>query len=356
MRALRFVLVLPLLLASTLVACGSDDDAHDPAAPSLTSAQQAELQAKVDELERKVADLEAKVAAADGDKAALQAELDAAKAALKAAQDKLDSQDFEGVKAELEKAERALTDLQAKWDALPGKVTLEAKFVFGAEDLQLDEPYELSAGSTVAFSEARYWLSNVQLTVAGGSTFTVPNAYYLVEVMKEQNLSNGAATTQKIPANRRESIVIGDVPSGSYSGIAFSVGVDATHNDNLSLGGGELHVLKNMTADNGWMWFTSYVFSKVKGTFVAGTNEPLAIAWETGTNDNYRTVTKSFAAPVKVGAGVTTKVSFKNDLKKLFENLDPATTPTIKAAQASERTTLANNWAASFELVSATGQ
>lgn len=355
MRALRFVFVLPLL-ALPLLACSSDDETDGQEPSSLTSAQQAELQAKVDELQRKVAELEGTIAAAEGEEAALRAELDAAKSALKAAQDKLDSQDFEGVKAELAKAEKALTELQAKWDALPGKVTLEAKFVFGAADLALDTPYELTTGTTVAFSEARYWLSNVKLTAAGGSTFEVPNAYYLVEVMKEQNLSNGAATTQKIPANRRESIVIGDVPSGSYSGITFSVGVDPTHNDNLSLGGGELHVLKNMTADNGWMWFTSYIFSKIKGSFTAGTDEPIAIAWETGTNDNYRTVTKTFAAPVKVGAGVTTKVSFKNDLKTLFVGLDPATTPTIKAAQTAERTTLANNWASSFELVSATGQ
>ncbi|MBX3262944.1 MAG: hypothetical protein KIS78_21730 [Labilithrix sp.] len=356
MRHALSLLVVPFVALAALAGCSSDDDADDAQASQLSAAQRAELDAQIAELKEKVRQLELRIAADEGFKQALERELDKAKAALKAAEDKLAAEDYAGAVAELAAATKALADLQAAWDALPGSVTLEAKFAFGAADLQLDTPYELSTGKTFTFSEVRYWLSNVKLTVAGGATFTVPNAYYLVEVMQQQNLSNGATGTHTLPANRRESVVIGGVPSGSYTGVEFAVGVDPVRNDNLALGGGELHVLKNMTSDNGWMWFTSYIFSKVRGSYAQGDDEPIAVAWETGANENYRVISKTFSAPVKVGAGVDTKVSLRADVKKLFTDLDAEATPTIKAAQAAERTTLANNWANAFELVGATGQ
>lgn len=351
-----FVLPLVLVAVVTFAGCSSDDDTNDAQTTQVSAAQRAELDAEIAALKEKVRELELRIATDEGAKQALEGELDKAKAALKAAEAKLAADDYAGAVAELGAASKALADLQAAWDALPGSVTIEAKLAFGAADLQLDTPYELSTGKTFTFSEVRYWLTNVKLTVAGGAVFTVPNAYYLVEVMKQQNLSNGATGTHTLPANRRESIVIGGVPSGSYVGIEFAVGVDQVHNDNLALGGGELHVLKNMTSDNGWMWFTSYIFSKVRGSYAFGADDPLAVTWETGANENYRVIDKTFSAPVKVGAGVGTKVSLRADVKKLFTDLDAETTPTIKAAQAAERATLANNWATAFELVSATGQ
>lgn len=358
MRHARSLCAVPLVAAVTVLSgCSSDAAADDTQASRLSSARRAELDAQIGALKGKVRQLEGQVASAEGAEQALQVELDKAKTALKAAEDELAAGDYAGAAAQLAAANEALDDLRVAWNALPGSVTLETKFAFGGSaDFQLDTPYELTTGTTFAFSEVRYWLTNVKLTASGGAGFTVPNAYYLVEVVKEQNLSNGATGTHALPANRRESIVIGGVPSGSYTGVEFAVGVDAAHNDNLSLGGGELHVLKNMTSDNGWMWFTSYIFSKVRGSYVEGGNAPLAVAWETGTNDCLRTITKTFTAPIKVGAGVLAKVSLRTDVKKLFTTLDPETTPTIKAAQTAERTTLANNWASAFELASATSQ
>lgn len=356
MRQALSLFALPLVALTAFAGCSSDDDTNAPQTSQLTAAQRAELDAEISALKEKVRQLELRIATDEGAKQALEGELDKAKGALRAAEAKLAADDHAGAIAELEIANKALADLQAAWDALPGSVTIEAKLAFGAADLQLDTPYELSTGKSVSFSEVRYWLTNVKLTVAGGAVFTVPNAYYLVEVMKQQNLSNGATGTHTLPANRRESIVIGGVPSGSYTGVEFAVGVDQVHNDNLALGGGELHVLKNMTADNGWMWFTSYIFSKVRGSYAQGASEPLALAWETGANENYRVVNKTFSAPVAVGAGVSTKVTLRTDVKRLFTDLDAEATPTIRAAQADERTTLANNWATAFELVSATGQ
>lgn len=357
MRHASLFLALSIVAVPAIAGCSNDDEADGTQTSQLSAEQRAELDAQIAELTEKVQKLEGQLANAEGFKAALQGELDTAKAALKAAEDKLAAQDYAGAVAELAAATKALADLQATWDALPGSVTIEAKFSFGGSaDFQLDTPYQLDTGKTFTFSEVRYWLTNVKLTVAGGAVFTVPNAYYLVEVMKQQNLSNGAEQTQVIPANRRESIVISGIPSGSYTGVEFAVGVDPAHNDNLSLGGGELHILKNMTSDNGWMWFTSYIFTKVRGRYVEGADSPLNVSWETGTNDNLRTVNKTFAAPVKVGAGITTNVALRTDVKKLFAGIDSKATPTIKAAQTEARTTLANNWANAFELVSATSQ
>lgn len=346
---------LTLSLVALAACSGSDDDttnAHEHEDPS-TAAPDRALSAEVDALKQKLAEIERKIAASDTEavRSALQAELDKAKAALAAAEKQLAENDVDAFQESLAAARAALTALLAAWDALPGTVTLEAKFAFGEQGFELDTPYELASGRTVSFSEVRYWLTNVKLT--GAAPFAVPDAYYLYEVVGAQALANGTQKATTLPANRRESTAIGGIPNGTYTGIEFSVGVDAEHNDNLALPGGELNVLKNMTSFS-WMWFTSYIFTKVTGSVVVGAAEPALFGWETGTNANYRTVTKAFTRPIQVAAGARAKVSLKVDVAKLLGSLDPAALATVNASTPAERDALADDWAGAFTLVGAT--
>ena len=334
---------------------GSDDDAtnghaHDDQSSAVTDRA---LSSEVEALKQRLAEIEQKIAASDVEsvRSALQAELDKAKTALAAAEKQLAENDVDALQQSLAQARAALTALLSAWDALPGSLALEAKFTFGSEGLELDTPYTLSAGKTVSLSEVRYWLTNVKLT--GPAAFSVPDSYYLYEVVGEQDLANGTQKATKLPANRRESTTIAGVASGTYTGIEFSVGVDAAHNDNLALPGGELNVLKNMTSFS-WMWFTSYIFSKTRGSVVVDGADPALFGWETGTNTNYRTITKAFAAPIQVGAGGKAKVALTVDVKKVLGSLDPATLAAVNASTPTERDALADNWAGAFTLVGAT--
>ena len=129
------------------------------------------------------------------------------------------------------------------------------------------------------------------------------------------------------------------------------MGVDATHNDDLSLQAGELHVLKNMTSVS-WMWFTSYVFTKTRGQFVAASGSTASFAWDTGSNADYRTVSQTFPSPVTVNSQKRLAVNLRADVAALFSTLSPRTTPSISASQAAERTKLADSFSSMFSLTS----
>jgi hypothetical protein len=131
-----------------------------------------------------------------------------------------------------------------------------------------------------------------------------------------------------------------------------SAGVDPYYNDNLSRQAGELHLLKNM-ASVSWMWFTSYIFTKTKGTFTTANGTTGTFAWDTGTNSNFRTTRLSFPRPVTVNAQKHLNVALNADVSKLFEALSPSAQPAIGAAHAGPRETLSDGFKAMFSMVSA---
>lgn len=348
MSALRLSglsVVCAVYLATTLTVAGCSDNSADE--------QQAGLTAEVARLKDRVGEVERQLATTQGEKDGLQVQLELTKAALQRAEASLAAQDFTGTKQALDAAIATLQELIKALAAFPASVRLEVKFAFDQQPFELDTAYPLAEGATVSFTEVRYWLSNVKFLRADGSTALVPNAYYLVEAMKAQTLVAAIASQEQLPQSRRETIELASVTTGVYSGIEFAVGVDAEHNDNLWLGGGELNVLKNMTSQS-WNWFTSYIFSKMRATYTAGPSAPIALAWDTGSNANYRIVKKTFDAPIEVSSSRTTKVALRANMKALFASLEPARTPNIGAGQAAQRTVLADNWSSAFELVSAT--
>lgn len=348
MRDVRRFLAFCVLAVASLLAC----DRYSPSAEPAPSRD--ELQGQLSDLRGKVAALEVRVESANASAVSLRTELATANASLSAVEQRLATEDYAGTVAKLAVATKAVTDLESAFALPPGAVTLETKFVFGDTDLELGKAYDLGANRAFTFEEARFWLSNVKLTMDNGTAFAVPNAYYLVEVMKEQKLTNGVVGTHILPANRREAMNLSRIPAGRYTAIELAIGVDPTHNDNLSLSGGELHVLKNMTSDNGWMWLTSYVFTKLRGMLSTAGGAPVAVRWENGTNTDYRMVKRNFATPLAIGDTAPTKISIALDMKKLFDDLDPRQTPTITATQETQRHALADAWARAFAPVPTT--
>jgi hypothetical protein len=240
--------------------------------------------------------------------------------------------------------------------SLPGELSFTINNTFGSSALTLDTEYTTSEGDKIKPNQFRYWVSNIKLKKADGSTYAVPDAYYLLEDCKEQVIENSDGIV--MPASKRETVSIMGVPAGEYTEVTFSIGVDSEYNDNLSLQAGELSILQNMTADNGWMWFTSYIFTKVGGTYTNANSETFNFLFETGSNDHYKTITKAFTSPVEINGLKPAEIKIKADASKLFTGISiedaslndglyriGASTPELMAK-------LATNYTTVFELVS----
>src|SRR5690606_14984705 len=154
----------------------------------------------------------------------------------------------------------------------------------------------------------RYWVSNVVLINDKSEEYAVPESYYLVEENNEIPVQDGSYD-KVYPANKREEIVISNIPLGAYTGVRFNIGVEPKYNDNLALRTGELTALSGMAKDS-WMWFTSYIFTSLSGemTWVKDETESKNFFWETGSNAFYGMKEIEFEAPITISSETTSSV------------------------------------------------
>lgn len=317
------------------------------------SAAREQLSAAEAQVTKGDADAKAQAQIAAAEQTRLEGELAKAKAALDEANAKLQEGDHEQAAAALAAARAELADLKESIATAAGTLSLNVALRYGNAAFALDQAYPVTGG-TLSFTSLRYWLSNLTLVKADGSKVKVPNSYYLMGAMNAEKLTNGVEGVKEgkltIPASRRELVSLTNVPPGVYRAIEAQVGVDPEHNDDLTIGGGELNILRNMTADNGWMWFTSWIFTRAHGTFTpaAAPSTPVGVRWENGTNDDLRNVQIALPSDVRVDLAHKPQVNIQLDVAKLLTGLDPASAPVIEASHAANRKTLADNWAGAF--------
>ncbi|WP_294187890.1 MbnP family protein [Sphingobacterium sp.] len=193
----------------------------------------------------------------------------------------------------------------------------------GNEDFNINKTYNID-GKNYTFDSFRYWISNIKLETQDGSWYEIPNAYYLIEETGEVTVQDGQYV---YPANKRETIVLNNIPKNTYKSISFAVGVDEKRNNNLSDAIGELSTMKGMT-NVSWMWHTSYIFSSIKGMVVDKTSKVLKI--ETGLNENYRTIT------VKKDINLTQEdkeiIKFEGDVVTILQAVDSWNNPAVAAS------------------------
>lgn len=216
----------------------------------------------------------------------------------------------------------------------PGAINITLDNVVGSEDFDLSGSFTIDDIS-YSFDHFRYWVSNISLVLADGSLVSIPDSYYLMEECGEIEIQDGLYT---YPATKREVIELTNIPTGSYTGIVFNVGVDSEHNENLSLQAGELSQMNGMT-NVSWMWHTSYIFSSVEGTQGGS-----AFTVETGTDDTYREVSIAFDSDMVLNANDVKNINIQVNVAEVFSNLDLTTTPTVGASTPDEMTTTADNY------------
>ncbi|CAD0002343.1 MbnP family protein [Flavobacterium salmonis] len=221
--------------------------------------------------------------------------------------------------------------------ATSGDTQLNFDSKVGAADFVLNTPFTIN-GQSFQFDHLRYWISDVKLVSDKNETYALSNSFFLMEettdILVQEKFTYKAA--------KRETIDLKDVPSASYTKVIFSVGVDAAHNDNMSIQDGELSQLNGMT-NVSWMWHTSYIFSSLTGKNVSpGT--PVAISVETGLNTNYRTVEITLPTPLVVSAGKSAKLNLNVDVEKIVKDIDLVANPKVSAKTPELMTKTADNY------------
>ncbi len=126
-----------------------------------------------------------------------------------------------------------------------GEVNLEFGHVWGLDmaPFYMNQTYvHPMSKDTLEINLLKYYISNVVLHKNDGSTYKVPESYYLID-----------------PNNNK--VRISGIPTGDYSKVDFLIGVDSLSNFS-GLQGGALNPSNGMF----WSWSTGYIFIRVEGT------------------------------------------------------------------------------------------
>jgi hypothetical protein len=99
-------------------------------------------------------------------------------------------------------------------------------------------------GDTMTFTKYKYYISNFKLKKSDGTWWIHPESYFLVD------LSNDLSTT----------LDLGSVPSGEYTELSYTIGVDSLRNVSGAQSGA-LSTTNNMF----WSWNTGYIMIKAEG-------------------------------------------------------------------------------------------
>lgn len=126
-----------------------------------------------------------------------------------------------------------------------GEMELEFEHTFGTANFAFNTAFTTDQGEEVNFSTLKYYVSNITLHHIDGSSWKQPESYYLVDLSTPSTAM----------------LHLHDVPTGDYSGITFTLGVDSTRNVSGAQEGA-LSVANNMF----WSWNSGYIFAKFEGT------------------------------------------------------------------------------------------
>ncbi|WP_201980690.1 MbnP family protein [Hymenobacter rubidus] len=214
-----------------------------------------------------------------------------------------------------------------------GSFALEIDPVVGLDDLVLNTAtYTKADGQTFTVSKFKFLLSGLKLTKGDGTSYAVPDGYYLVDAADDKTFH----------------IVIDQVPLGDYTGLSFLLGVDDAHNNGTFVSGALNH-----NNDLYWDWSKEYVFLKMAGSS-AQAPAGRSLTFDIGGAGVVRTVTPAFKGltlPVKMGH--VPEIHMYAHVEGLFNSATPAnninfaTTYSVESGDP-KALTVADNYAANM--------
>lgn len=156
-------------------------------------------------------------------------------------------------------------------------VTIAFAARVGAEDAACGESYENvgSADTTISFADLRFFVSNVRLVDGDGNETPVTldqDGVWQVENVALLDFEDATGDCTEGTTAETNPIVVGTVPEGEYTGIAFDVGVPFEHNHlNSDVAPAPLN-----TAAMFWNWAAGYKFVRID---ILNENEPPMNRW-----------------------------------------------------------------------------
>ncbi|KQS23939.1 hypothetical protein ASG33_24960 [Dyadobacter sp. Leaf189] len=187
----------------------------------------------------------------------------------------------------------------------------------GNEDLVLNSGNYINvAGEDFTVTRLNYYVSNIRLTKADGSSFTVPkdSSYFLI---REGNVPS-------------QTVRINDIPVGNYTGIEYVIGVDSLKSiDEPENRKGILDIYTGPTNEETmyWNWNPGYIFLKFEGKSEVSTTANGKYEYHIGgfggrtekTLNNIKTVKLSFGnQTAAVSTTTSPQVYIKADILKIF--------------------------------------
>jgi len=190
-----------------------------------------------------------------------------------------------------------------------GQVSFAVNNMVGTKALALDgTSYTTASGETFTVSKFKYYLSNIKLTKADGSTYAAPGEYHLVDAAQPTSTS----------------FTVSNVPAGDYTGVSFVVGVDSTTTkaDPLALTG-DLNPANAMY----WAWASGHIFLKLEGTATSGSTPTPIVCHVGGYRAPYSAIVTASPSlggnTLLVRAGQLPKINLSADVLKMFDGATP---------------------------------
>lgn len=190
-----------------------------------------------------------------------------------------------------------------------GSIGLEFDNVFGSANLILDTQVNTtSQGEILKISDAKYIVSNIVLTKADGSTYTVPKSesYFIVDESDEAS----------------QMIELTNIPAGNYTKVKFGIGVDQEQFNLGATGQGDFLTLAQSKGMM-WSWSAGYKFVKFEGMFTSATvatdTEFMVHTGQTGTDYNYTEITLNLPEQATVRTTITPDVHIFADVAKIID-------------------------------------
>ncbi|RZL06821.1 MAG: hypothetical protein EOO62_18150 [Hymenobacter sp.] len=182
-----------------------------------------------------------------------------------------------------------------------GEVDIEFEHSVGAMPLVLNsKTYATPAGDQFTVSTFKYYISNLKLTKTDGTQYAPAESYYLVD----------AATSTS------QHLSIKGVPTGDYTGMTFTIGVDSVRN----VSGAQTGAL-DPTNGMFWSWNSGYVYTKLEGTSPQAANGLMFhIGGFKSPNNTIRTVSPAFPSGVNllVRTDHTPEIHYNVDVLRMF--------------------------------------
>ncbi|MET7258714.1 MbnP family protein [Dyadobacter fermentans] len=233
-----------------------------------------------------------------------------------------------------------------------GALTIEFDNIVGDKNLVLGGGASTNgAGEDFVITKFNYFVSNIKLLRADGTSYVVPqdSSYFLIMENKKES----------------QFVRLKNIPAGTYTGLEFMLGVDSLRNTMpIERRTGVLDPGGSMMEDGMyWAWNSGYIFLKMEGTSSKGNPVNSKFYYHIGLFGGYTTRTVNNTRIVKLGFGelkadVTTsktpEVHLFADVQKVFKgpgiNLSIGQYNSVMSQQPQVTAQIADNYTQMFSV------